>query len=384
MSRRHPPAEIIVIGGGVIGAAVAYHLAQRGAHVTLLERWAIAAAASGASAGGVRQQGRDPRELPLAMAANARWRDLEAELEADLEYARHGHLHVIEDEADLPRLTADVAEQRANGLAIDLVAGGEVRRLVPGLSPRVVAGAYTASDGHANPGRTVQAFVDAARRLGAEVRTQARVTGLVHGGGRLTGIRTDQGDLAADWVVLAAGAWSDALLRDLGAGSVIQPVGLQMIRTTPRPLALKPVITAQRRPLSLKQLRSGSYLIGGGWPGDVDLDQPRGAIRAESFHGSRAAVGAIVPALTDTAIAESWVGIEAITPDAVPILGPIPGLANATVAAGFSGHGFALSPIIGQLIAELIIDGRPSIPLAAFAAARFLERQPGAPASPAR
>jgi sarcosine oxidase subunit beta len=371
LSERIVPTEVVVIGGGVIGASIAYHLARRGVRITLLERREIAAGASGASAGGVRQQGRDPRELPLAMAANARWRDLEAELEADLEYYRNGHVQVVEDSADLPLLAASIGEQRAAGLAIDLIDGDELRRLAPGLAPAVIAGAYTAGDGHANPGQTARAFAAAASRHGAHVQTHTSVTGLALSGGRVSGVRTDRRDIAADWVVLTAGAWSGGLLRGLGVVVPIQPAGLQMILTTARPPTLSQVITAQRRPLSLKQVRGGGYLIGGGWPGDVDLSRSRGTVRPESIAGSRAAAGAIFPAVTATEIAASWVGIEAVTPDEVPILGPVPGIANLTLAAGFSGHGFALSPSIGQAIAELIIDGEPSVPIDAFAAARF-------------
>jgi sarcosine oxidase subunit beta len=301
-------------------------------------------------------------------------------LDADIEYYRNGHLHVIETEADLAALEAGVADQRRRGLAIDLIDGDELRRLAPGLGPEVIAGAYTAGDGHANPGATTRAFANAASQHGANIRTGARVTDLVSSGGRISGVHTEHGDLAADWVVLAAGAWSSALLGDLGIAVPIQPVGLQMIRTTARPAALAQVITAQRRPLSLKQLRSGSYLIGGGWPGDVDLAQPRGATRPESIAGSRAASSAVFPALTETEVDASWVGIEAVTPDEIPILGPVPGLDNLTIAAGFSGHGFALSPAIGQVIAELIIDGQTSVSIDDFAFARLAGRAEETPA----
>jgi sarcosine oxidase subunit beta len=305
------------------------------------------------------------------MAANVRWRELATELAADLEYYRNGHIQVTEDATDVPVLAAGVAAQRAAGLEIELIGGDELRRLAPGLGPGVIAGAYTAGDGHANPGQTARAFAAAANRHGAQVRTQTNVSGMTLTGDRVSGVRTDQGDFGADWVVLAAGAWSSGLLRGLGVDLPLVPTGLQMILTTARPPFLSQVITARRRPLSLKQVRGGGYLIGGGWPGDVELNRPRGTIRPESIAGSRAAASAIFPTTTATEITASWVGIEAVTPDEVPILGPLPGIANLTLAAGFSGHGFALSPTIGQVIAELIIDGQPSVPIDNFAAARF-------------
>jgi sarcosine oxidase subunit beta len=195
---------------------------------------------------------------------------------------------------------------------------------------------------------------------------------LAHTGGRVTGVRTTDGDLAADWVVLAAGAWSSALLADLGVQSPVRPLGLQMILTTPRPAHLAQVVTASAPgSLSFKQLREGNYLIGGGWPGDYDLVQPRGTIRPESVSGSLSTARAIVPDVAETEVTDSWVGIEAFAPDEIPILGLVPGVEHLTVAFGFSGHGFALSPMTGQVIAELILDGRPSIPIDDFALSRF-------------
>src|SRR6478735_2844177 len=121
--------EVVVIGGGVEGCSIAYHLAKRGAKVTLLERWEIASAASGASAGGVRHQGRDRREFPLAFRAIERWRKLETELGADVSYRRDGHLTTIEHDADLSDLRTSIASQAAAGLDIRLVQGEELRAI---------------------------------------------------------------------------------------------------------------------------------------------------------------------------------------------------------------------------------------------------------------
>lgn len=369
------PTDVVVIGGGVVGSSIAYHLAKRGTWTTLLEQWEIAAAASGASAGGVRQQHRDLREMPLAIAAIARWKNLEAELEADVHYYRNGNVKLVGDEADLPMVARLVAEQQAAGLGITLVAGDDLRELVPGLGPTMIAGTYTDNDGHANPGLTTKAFAAAAARHGADVRTGTRVTGFETAGGRISGVETNQGNFAADWVVFATGAWSNGLAHTLGIELPTRPVGLQMILTTPRPSLLKQVLGTVKRPLSLKQLRAGNYLIGGGLPGDIDLGKPRGTIRPESIEKSRSVSAEVFPALRETEIEDRWVGIEAFAPDDVPILGPVPDYENLTLALGFSGHGFALSPMTGQVISELILDRQPSIPIDAFAYSRFAGKE---------
>lgn len=363
--------EIVVIGGGVIGCAIAWHLAMKDARVTLLEQGALASGASGASAGGVRQQGRDLRELPIAIRAIARWEQLEAELDADLHYRREGHLTVIEDAADLAAVEADVAAQRALGLDLRIVTGEDLRELAPGLAETVIAGMYSPSDGHANPILTTQAFARAASREGATIRTGVAVTGIEVSGGRVTGVETSAGRIGCDHVVLAAGLWSPLLAESLGIELPITGFAPQMIATDPMPMALRQVLGARSRLLSLKQVPSGNYVIGGGWPGDIDLPAGVATPRLESVLGSVRDAAAIWPALAGARMERVWVGVEALAADEVPILGSLPGSDGLTVAAGFSGHGFALSPAIGELVAAQVLDGETPPLLASLGIDRF-------------
>lgn len=365
----HP--TFLVIGGGVVGSSIAWHLAKRGADVSLLESRSIAAVASGASAGGVRQQGRDPREMPLAIAAIARWKSLTEELEADLHYYRHGHLQVYETAEGVAAGIESIEAQRLLGLEIELVEGAALRELSPGLAPGVIAGRYTPSDGHANPGHTTRAFAAAAQRSGASVREGIEVNKLITEGDRVIGVETKTGPIYADHVVIATGAWTRDLVRPLGVDLPLEAHGLQMVLTKVLPPLLPQVVGAWGRPLSLKQLREGNYLIGGGWPGDIDMVSGQGTPRPENIEGSFRTAADILPVLHSTTVERAWVGVEAVCADEVPIIGDIPGYSGATIAAGFSGHGFALSPITGQLVSELLLDGAPSISLDAFAADRF-------------
>lgn len=365
----------IIIGGGVIGASIAYQLAKRGEAVTLLEAREVACAASGASAGGVRQQGRDPRELPIAMRAIAMWPGLPEELDADLEYYQQGHLTLVADEARLPWLEARVAEQRAGGLDVYMLYGDDLRAVAPGVAETMVAGAYCPTDGHAQPIRTTKAFADAARRHGAVVREHTPVTGLIADGDRVRGVVTPDGELGADWVVVAAGAWSPAICAMAGLHLPIEVGAPQMMLTTPLPHGLDPVVGCVGVLLSLKQLRYGNYLIGGGWPSTVywDRERPIGRNRAESIAGSARASSSVWPVLRQTRVLRVWSGLEAIARDEVPILGTVPGIEGLALATGFSGHGFALAPYIGVLIAELVTTGRTSLPLDALSITRFAD-----------
>lgn len=375
MSVNMQSTEVAVIGGGVIGTSIAWHLARRGVRVTLLEQRGLASAASGSSAGGVRQQGRDLREMPLAIGSIARWKRLSEELEADIHYLHEGHIQVTEREDDIPGMIESIARQQAAGLDIQLVEGDELRDLVPGITSQALAGTYTANDGHANPILTTHAFASAAIRHGARIVLNTRVTGIERAGARsgITGLTTTNGPIACDWLVLAAGAWSQALATDLDIELPITPIGLQMMATAPMPPLLHQVVGALNRHLSLKQIPSGNYVIGGGWPGDPNLDTNLAIPRLESILGSMIDSSAIFPVLRKAQLERVWVGIEAETIDQVPILGPVPGIDNLTVATGFTGHGFALSPIIGQLMSELIIDGTTSIPIDELTIARFAD-----------
>ena len=350
-------AEVIVIGGGVQGSSIAYSLRRRGIDVVLLETHSVSAGASGASAGGVRHQGRDLREFPLAFRAIERWRALEAELDADLGYRRDGHLTLIEDEGELPALQASVATQVAHGLEIRVIEGDELRSLVPSISPAVVAGAFSPNDGHANPTRTALAFAQAAQRLGARICEGVSVTSIELSRDSVTGVVTDQGSLSADMVVLAAGAWSTRLAAGIGLDLPLEPLPLQAMTTVPGPQVLRPVLGSTTRLISLKQLPGGRFLLGGGWPGSYSLDQPRGRPTAENIAGNVAEAVAILPAVAEAAVDTSWIGIEALAIDEVPILGAVPGRDGIVLATGFSGHGFALSPAVGEAIAELIATG---------------------------
>lgn len=364
-------SEIVIIGGGVIGTSIAYHLTQRGARVTLVERDHLAAHASGASAGGVRQNGRDPREMPLALQSIRRWHSLEEELGADVEYRMGGQLMVTEHEEDVPLLRQRVTDQQAMGLDIRFVEGSELRQIAPELSPGIQWGIYTDNDGQASAPLTTRAFGAAAERLGARILTDTEVLSIQRQGERIVGVETTAGPIACDWLVLAAGAWSDELAGDLGVTLPITTMALQMMAVGPHEPVLAPTVSALRRKLSLKQVPDGSFVIGGGWPGDIDAARRLGTTRLESIRNSIEHSTAILPVLNRLPLQRTWIGLEALSVDEVPILGPVPGVGNATVAAGFSGHGFALSPMVGQLISELIVDGAPSIPIDAFHFERF-------------
>ena len=344
-----------------MGLSAAFHLRRMdaGAEVTVLERQTLGAAASGASAAGVRAMGRDPAERALALASLARWPDLDRELEAPTGYRRGGGLRLALDDAAWAAAPAWVAEQRADRVPVEVVDAAAARRLAPGIAPACRGGVHCPIDGQADAMATVAAFASAARRLGARVEEGEAARALVMEGGAVRAVERAGGErLACDAALVTAGAWTAALLAPLGVRLPLETRPLQMLLTEPAPAALAPVLGAFDHPLSLKQLEDGAYLIGGGWPARVtDHAANRYALLDESVQGSLATARAVYPPLAGRALARGWAGLEAFTPDGVPVIGPVPGLDGLAIAAGFSGHGFALTPAVGDHLARSLLSG---------------------------
>jgi len=362
-------ADVVVIGGGIIGCAIAYELARMGVDTLLLEAGTLARGASGASAGGVRQQGRDPRELPLARQAVARWPSLAEELGCPTGFLRCGHLTLAESPQALAVLAERCERERAYGIDARLVDAADVQTLAPGVAPHVVGGSWTPDDGQAVPALATVAFAQAARRFGARIIVGCRVTGIRQAANRVVGVDTPFGSLACNWIINAAGAWSAHLARLAGRVLNVVPRALQMLVTVPvshRPL---PVLGALNRRLSFKQLADGSYLIGGGWPGIVA--GPRSVLLPASLQGSARDACAIYPPVAQIPLRRAWAGIEGFTPDGVPVVGPDPDLAGFVYACGFCGHGFALAPAVGEVVARFIRTGQLDPVILPFRPDRF-------------
>jgi len=351
--------SVVIVGGGLMGLSAAFHLrrADRGVRVTVVERAHVGAAASGASAAGVRVMGRDPAERALALESLRRWPDLDRELEGDTRYRRAGGLRVALDDAAWAAAPAWVGEQHADGVPVEVVGERAMRELAPGLSPACLGGVFCPIDGQAEAMSTVLAFAAATRRLGARIDDGVRVRGLIVEHGRVAAVESLDGSrIACDVAIVAAGAWSVALLAPHGIQARLETRALQMLLTAPASPTLAPVLGCFDRKLSLKQLGDGGYLIGGGWPALItDETANRWQVIEDSVRASRDVAAAVYPATGVLPLARSWAGLEAFTPDGVPVIGPVSGIDGLLVAAGFCGHGFALAPAVGDILARLAL-----------------------------
>jgi sarcosine oxidase subunit beta len=366
-------ADVVVIGAGIVGSATAYYLAKTGVDVMLIDRRSpnTGGTASQASAGGVRQQGRAPVEIPLAIYSINLWGELEAQLEANLQYRRQGMTVVTDDENLIPSLAQRVSREQALGLDIQMVQGAELHDLITGLSPRMVAGSYCPTDGHADPLSTVNAFVTSARRLGARTTWQCPAEGLVIEKERLIAVKTSAGSIGCRHAVLAAGFWSRSIAASAGIELPFAAFPLQMMVSAQRPHRLDQVLAWIDHGISLKQVPSGGFVIGGGWPGWADPSTCQTRLLPGSIAKSAQTTVNLFPSLSGVPIVRAWLGIEAFSKDEMQVVGPVASAEGLIVAAGFSGHGFAVGPGVGSLIADYITTSRWSDMLEPFGIERF-------------
>jgi len=373
MSTLPSSADVVIVGGGVMGASTAYHLAQRGGlSVVLLEREAFfGQGATGRCAGGIRYQFGTAVNIRLSLHSLPMLDAFEAETGRPALVRKCGYLFALTREADFEEFRRNVALQRSLGVPVEWLSGDEVRRLAaPAVFPDALAGTFCAEDGLADPYSVVMGYVEAARRRGALCLNEVAVTGVETDAGRVTGVRTTRGDIATRVVVNAAGPWSAALGRMAGVAVPVTPLRRQWLTTTPVPGLPADFPFVIDFAQSLYFHREGEGLLTGmsnpnETPGeDQNVDPDWELVHLEAALQR-------LPLLERAGVASRVAGLYEVTPDAHPILGRTP-LEGFYLITGFSGHGFMHGPICGRLLAEIILDGQAStLDVSALAYDRF-------------
>jgi len=372
-----PPetADIVIIGGGVMGASTAYHLARRGAgSVLLLERDShFGQEATGRCAGGVRYQFATAVNVRLSIASLPMLERLRQDTGTDCNYRKCGYLFVLTKPEEVAVFRHNVAMQRGLGVQVEWLEGEEVRRRLPLMHfPDALAGTFHALDGLADPNSVVMGYLQRARQLGARTLTDAEVVAIECQAGRVQAVRTRAGRIACAHVVNAAGPWLAAIGAMAGVQIPVTPIRRQMVTTTPLPelpLDFPFVIDFAQ---SLYFHREGEGLLTGmsnpdQAPGlDQNIDEVWELTALEH-------AAARMPLLERAGRLSGWAGLYEVTPDSHPIFGPTP-VEGFWVVGGFSGHGFMHGPISGKLMAEFILDGAASsVDVSTLDLARFTE-----------
>jgi len=356
-------ADIVVVGGGVNGCSIAYHLARRGTrNVVLVEKGHVASGPTGLSSGVVRQH--YTQETLSAMARDsirvfARFAD---EVAGDAGFVGCGVVFLAAGD-NRAVLEASVAMHRQLGIRESVLSPDELKALDPSLYCEDVAcGAYDPDGGYADPTLAANGFAEAARRLGVEILQRTKVTGLRLEGGKIAGVATDKGDIASGTVVNAAGPWGAAIAAQAG-------VDIPMVVTR------HPVVVMQRPPAWRNRTPVWGDLIGGWYfkpdgesgmmVGSVQDDHR--SVNADAYQDTpsqdeiEAASAAIVrrfPVMNDGTARKGWAGLYDVTPDSQPVIDRIERVPGFFCAVGFSGHGFKIAPAVGQIMSDLVIDGR--------------------------
>ena len=358
--------KVVVVGGGVIGCSIAYHLQKAGASVVLLERGEIGGEASGAAAGMLIAPIEDTenegfnrlRRASLEMYPTL-IEDVQEASGIDVEYKKPGMLRI----ASTPEMAAAMRSLTRQQAGLEWVEQAELREIEPALTRDVLGGAYSDGDADLNPGLWTNALGTAAEKLGADIRRRTEITSFGARGSHVHGVRTGTGDIGADAVVLAAGPWTGYLSIGVGTSFRTPPMRGQMIAY--RSNLLRHALWGERGYLVPKPR---GFLWAGATVEDAGF---RKRTTARGIAGLRAMATGYVPALRSAEVASAWAGLRPGSPDGLPVIGRVPGKDNTYVATGHFRNGILLAPITGALVADLALDGRVDERLVPFGPGRF-------------
>lgn len=405
-----PHADVVLIGGGIVGVCSAYYLRQEGLSVAIVEKGRIAGEQSSRNWGFVRQQGRDPSEIPLIKQSLALWEEFERPAGQSVGFRRAGIIYLTR-EPNVPEPWREwIAYARSNGIESHLLDAKDAQRRAP--SPlQWTAGLYTPGDAQAEPALAVPAIAEAARRLGVTIHQDCAVRGIEVVGGKATGVLTEKGRIGAGTVVCAAGAWSTRLCRQIGVTLPQLAAKASVLRTEAAPV-ISDAGGVQAERFSIRRRIDGGYNVARtmGWTYEIVPDTFRfmrafwpafmqqrtsmklrfgtafmrecaammrvGAETGSVYERTRildpdpdmttlreglASLHQAFPQLKDVPVAQAWAGMIDILPDAVPVISYVPQIRHLVLSTGFSGHGFGIGPGAGRLTADLVLGRTPIV-----------------------
>lgn len=368
-----PQYRVAIIGAGIVGLMTAYHLVRKGVRdvVVLDKASALLMGASGRNGGGVRAQWTTAENIELAKRSIEQFRRLARETGHNTWFRQGGYLFLARTEQQVQDLRKAAAFQNAHGVRTRILTPQQARDVAPPLSLEgIVGAAYNPDDGTLFPWPVVHGVAEWVRARGVELVLGAGVTGFEVSGGRVTGIETSAGRVAADHVLLAAGARSPDVAGLLGIDLPTRPQRHEILVTEALKPFFNPMLVDLSNGLYASQAMRGEVIGGISYPHVDGHSQDSSLDFAAAFCR---ALTRLLPQLTGVNALRQWAGSYDLTPDGRPILGRAGPFDNFYVAAGFTGHGFMIAPMTGQLLAELIAEGRTSLPIESFRLSRFAE-----------
>lgn len=365
-------SDVLVIGGGIVGASAAFFLRQRGRSVTLLERGLVGQQASGVNFGNIRRQGRPLEHLALSNRASTIWRRMHELVGEDVEHIAEGHIRVCY--RDRPETLDDFVtyaqETRMRGLDLEIVSGAALRKRFPFFGPDVLGGSYSPLDGHANPRLAAPALARAAQRHGAEVVENCEIHHVEKLGEDFCVTGNDGRLFRAPNLLVTAGAWSNRFSAQFGETVPLVSRGPTMSVTEPVPYSIHCAVglvsPLKEEDIYFRQIPRGNIIIGGGPRNPSFPDLCRAYVLPRNTLNQFKQIRRIAPELRRLNIIRVWSGIEGYLPDSQAIIGPSRTTSGLYYAFGFSGSGFQIGPGVGDVMAELIATGQTTTPIDVF------------------
>ncbi|HEY6640943.1 FAD-dependent oxidoreductase [Povalibacter sp.] len=373
-------AQVLVIGAGIIGVSTALYLARAGVDVLLIDQGAANGQASGANAGSLHLQllSWDLAEEPAARAIAAEtvrlqqlgiaaWQELQHEVDGDFEMRLSGGIVVAETDAQMEFLAQKAALERKFGVAVEMLSGSDLQRMIPAVADTMIGGTYCGGEGKINPMLATPMVLRKALQAGARFEANVAVCGIepVRNGYR---VATTRGTIRCGKIVNAAGGWCAGIAALVGASLPVQAAAQQMIVTEPTDLKIDYLLALSQRHLTMKQAPNGNLLIGGGWPAAFDAQLGKAVTLRDSIEGNLWVAQRVVPAIGQLRMLRSWATVGVMI-DGAPILGELPGRPGFFNAVG--ANGYTMGPILGRITAELVTTGAPSTDVRPFAVERF-------------
>ncbi len=364
-------ASVVIIGGGIIGCCIAYNLAKLGCKdVVLFEKNSLSSGATGRCGAGIRQQFGTKMNCILARESIKIFENLSQELDYDIELNQGGYLILAYTEKEVNQFKKNVALERSLNIDARFISADEAKEIVPTLNTEgILAATFCPTDGHANPFKTNFAYAEAAQRLGVKIYTFTEVKEIETENNKIVEVKTDKEKILTPIVVNAAGGYSGTIGKMAGVDLQVYSQRHQILVTEPLDPLFRPMLMSFSRNFYCQQTPHGSILMGCG-----DPNEPKGYDIGTSWQFAREIaqkMTTIVPLLKEVSMIRQWAGLYNMSPDAQPILGEHPQVEGFYMAIGFSGHGFMLAPVTSKLIAELILEGKTSLPIDKLDIGRF-------------
>ena len=400
-------SEVVIVGAGIAGIAAAWYLQQAGVQVTVCEKGRVAGEQSSRNWGWIRQQGRDRDELPIVMESMRLWQEIADQLDDDIGYRREGSLYLCENDAEMANHDRFMAFAPDYGVSTRRINRKQLEQIMPACPERWQSGLYTPDDGRAEPSLAVPSMALTLMQRGVRIIENCAVEKILRQDRKISGVRTEHGEIRSGSVLCAGGAWSTFLLRGCGIRLPQLTVKASVVRTAPAPMIFNGNVSGSK--VALRRRLDGGYtvassdyleifpspahlaflpdflpLIKTSWRKfrfripelKVDGNFTRQRVldplpTAKTVARIRARLGDRVPALAGIEIAQAWSGMIDALPDVVPVLDRAATIDGLWIATGFSGHGFGIGPAAGKIMANLIQGKKIEYDLSRFRLQRF-------------